>query len=63
MLGMRCVECGESRWSLLGRVQKENRCPNCGMVMVEERRRPGARRTAGVTLPVERRDAPPSLSR
>jgi uncharacterized Zn finger protein (UPF0148 family) len=59
MFGKRCEECGETRWSLLGRDEGETPCPNCGTPMVEERRRPGARRRLATEAePVERRDAP-----
>jgi predicted nucleic acid-binding Zn ribbon protein len=56
MYGLRCNECGEVRWSILGRSDdRDTECPACGAVMVEERRHPGHKRaTAGL----ERRDAP-----
>jgi len=42
MFGLRCVDCGEVRWSVLGRLQDVDRtCPGCGARMVEERRHPG----------------------
>ena len=42
MFGMRCEECGEVRWSILGRSDESTgSCPICGGEMVEERRHPG----------------------
>ena len=42
MFGLRCVDCGEVRWSVLGRFQDVDRtCPACGAQMREERRHPG----------------------
>jgi uncharacterized Zn finger protein (UPF0148 family) len=39
---MRCEECGEVRWSILGRSDDgTTACPMCGGTMVEERRHPG----------------------
>jgi uncharacterized paraquat-inducible protein A len=56
MFGLRCKECDEVRWSILGRSQdRDTECPACGAVMVEERRHPGHRR---ITAGAERRDAP-----
>jgi hypothetical protein len=56
MFGWRCEDCGEVRWSILGRDRDEPReCPACGAAMTEERRHPGR---AGAPLPSERRDAP-----
>ncbi len=56
MDAVRCVKCGETRWTLfsgsLARLLGE-RCRWCGGEMVVERRRPG---TSGHTLVVERRD-------
>jgi DNA-directed RNA polymerase subunit RPC12/RpoP len=56
MFGLRCNECGEVRWSILGRSdERDTECPACGTTMVVERRHPGHRRAkAGL----ERRDAP-----
>jgi hypothetical protein len=55
MFGMRCEECGELRWSILGRPQEQEvECPACGALMIEERRRPGRPGTRSG----ERRDAP-----
>jgi hypothetical protein len=51
---MRCQECGEVRWSILGRAEEISECPACGGEMVEERRHPGRRSRARA----ERRDAP-----
>ena len=57
MYGWRCQDCGEVRWSILGRGKDEPReCPACGAPMVEERRHPGRRTAAEVVA--ERRDAP-----
>ena len=54
MIGWRCEECGEVRWSLLGRDKAEHKdCPACGAAMTEERRHPGRRAARVVT---ERRD-------
>ncbi len=56
MYGLRCEECGEVRWSILGRpTEDDQECPMCGAVMVPERRRPG--RGSMVGRP-ERREAP-----
>lgn len=42
MVGMRCDDCGEVRWSIFGRAQDESaECPACGAAMVAERRQPG----------------------
>lgn len=42
MFGTRCAECGEVRWSILGRNEDEpGECPACGATMTVERRRPG----------------------
>lgn len=57
MFGKRCDDCGEVRWSVLGRDTQETACPNCGTTMVDERRRPGTRRP-DVEHAQERRDAP-----
>lgn len=56
MFGLRCNECGEVRWSILGRPgERDQECPACGAQMVEERRHPGHRRANAGS---ERRDAP-----
>jgi putative FmdB family regulatory protein len=48
MYGFRCDECGEVRWSILGRSEEKHiECPACGAQMVEERRRPGRRASDG----------------
>jgi hypothetical protein len=53
VFGMRCKECGEVRWSILGRSDESaTSCPMCGGAMVEERRHPGRR----VRALKERRD-------
>lgn len=57
MFGKRCESCGEVRWSILGLDTKPQRCPCCGEVMVDERRRPGSREQA--ERGTERREAPP----
>lgn len=58
MFGLRCKECGEVRWSILGRSdERDPECPACGAQMVEERRHPGRRRT-DAKAGGERRDAP-----
>ena len=42
MFGLRCMECGEVRWTLFGRpTETDPTCPVCGAEMVEERRHPG----------------------
>lgn len=58
MFGKRCEECGEVRWSILGRTaQKEPvECPACGAEMTDERRHPGTRSAEFA----ERRDAAPT---
>ena len=58
MFGKRCEDCGEVRWSILGRDTEETKCPNCGTTMVDERRYPGTRRPRGAQQSGERRDAP-----
>lgn len=57
MFGMRCEECGEVRWSILGRAESRLECPACGAQMVEERRQPGRSLAGGGGG--ERRDAAP----
>lgn len=59
MNGMRCERCGEVRWSIFGRGEKNPDCPCCGERMVPERRYPG-RRAARLTG--ERRQAPSAAS-
>jgi len=55
MFGRRCTECGEVRWSILGRSDDSVQdCPACGGPMVEERRHPGRRSSRRS----ERRDQP-----
>lgn len=44
---MRCEECGEVRWSILGRAEEGCECPQCGAGMTAERRRPGRREPFG----------------
>jgi predicted RNA-binding Zn-ribbon protein involved in translation (DUF1610 family) len=47
VFGTRCEECGEVRWSILGRSDASaHACPICGGAMVEERRHPGRRARA-----------------
>jgi len=54
VFGMRCADCGEVRWSILGRaVEGRSECPACGGAMIEERRHPGRLRWSKD----ERRDA------
>jgi hypothetical protein len=53
---VRCLECGETRWTLFGETLEhmlEQPCQVCGGKTVVERRRPGTSRR---TPPVERRD-------
>ena len=54
MFGRRCVDCGEVRWSILGRAGQMAECPACGGETVEERRHPGRRSLRRA----ERRDQP-----
>jgi len=44
MHGVRCLACGETRWSLFGRSVEEllRPCELCGGETAVERRRPGA---------------------
>jgi hypothetical protein len=58
MQGLRCPECGETRWHLLPvKLAEGTPCVICGARMVAERRRPGRgprslaaeRRTTGAT--------------
>jgi ribosomal protein S27E len=55
MYGLRCEDCGEVRWSILGRAADGAACPACGAPMIEERRRPG-RHPAAAADDAERRD-------
>jgi len=56
MRAIRCVECGDTRWSILGiAVREPGRCQMCGGQMVRERREP--LNAPGKVL-VERRDLP-----
>ena len=63
MDAVRCLRCGETRWSLFsGSFQRllEEPCQACGGETVIERRRPGS----GARRPfVERRDSPRTSSR
>ena len=45
MFGMRCMECGEVRWSILAAAEhpEDGRCDACGKPLSVERRRPGRR--------------------
>ncbi len=53
MDAIRCLDCGDVRWSLMGLKGRPGACTMCGGEMVPERRRP----TPGATLtPAERRD-------
>jgi hypothetical protein len=54
MDAIRCLDCGDVRWSLMGLKGRPGKCTMCGGEMVPERRRPT---TAAMTLPSERRDA------
>ena len=48
MNAVRCLECGDVRWSFLGLTTKEPaRCELCGGAMVTERRRPDGLRRGG----------------
>jgi hypothetical protein len=53
MDAIRCLDCGDVRWSLLGLKGRPGECTMCGGEMVPERRRPAAG-TPG--LAAERRD-------
>jgi hypothetical protein len=58
MMGKRCRECGDVRWSIIARVVEqaaEQECPVCGGAMVPERRLPGR----GGAFGRDRRDAAP----
>ena len=54
MDAIRCLDCGDVRWSLMGLKGKPGACTMCGGEMVPERRRPAVGAMAG---PAERRDA------
>lgn len=57
MDAIRCLDCGDVRWSLMGLKGKPGQCTMCGGAMVPERRRPatghpvslGERRDCAVT--------------
>lgn len=53
MDAIRCLECGDVRWSLIGLHGPLGTCELCGGEMVPERRRPSV---TGGRPPVERRD-------
>ena len=53
MEAIRCLDCGDVRWSLMGLKGRPGRCTMCGGEMVAERRRPA---TGPHTTPSERRD-------
>ena len=53
MDAIRCLDCGDVRWSLMGLKGRPGNCTMCGGEMVPERRRP----TPGAMMsPGERRD-------
>ena len=52
MDAIRCLDCGDVRWSLMGLKGRPGNCTMCGGEMVPERRRP----TAAAISPGERRD-------
>src|SRR5687767_2194257 len=52
MDAIRCVDCGDVRWSLMGLKGKPGKCTMCGGEMVPERRRPAS----GNFASSERRD-------
>ena len=53
MDAIRCLDCGDVRWSLMGLKGRPGSCTMCGGEMVAERRRP----TSGaMPSPAERRD-------
>jgi len=57
MEAVRCIRCGETRWSLFSSSQAkalELPCEACGGPTVIERRHPG---TGGARPPIERRSA------
>ncbi len=53
MDAIRCLDCGDVRWSLMGLKGRPGACTMCGGEMVPERRRPSG---APISLG-ERRDA------
>ena len=53
MDAIRCLDCGDVRWSLMGLKGTPGPCTMCGGEMVPERRRPAA---SAVTAAAERRD-------
>ena len=53
MDAMRCLECGDVRWSLIGFAEDTGTCELCGGETVPERRQPAGMSRGGV----ERRDA------
>jgi hypothetical protein len=55
MEAIRCLSCGETRWSLFGRAKPGAACPSCGGATAVERRRPGTQPPRRPP-PVERRD-------
>jgi len=62
--GLRCPECGETRWHLLPiKLEAGHDCVLCGTEMVPERRRPGRKRkqpgAERRTRPMLTGDAPP----
>ena len=53
MDAIRCLDCGDVRWSLMGLKGRPGKCTMCGGEMVAERRRP----TGGPMMSLaERRD-------
>lgn len=62
MRGLRCPDCGETRWHLMPvRLAEEPKCTICGGAMLTERRRPGRGRDRDV-LVTERREQPAATS-
>jgi ribosomal protein S27E len=55
---VRCIHCGETRWSLFSSAVPPSSCDLCGGEMVIERRRPGK---GPRRLPVERRAGGPGV--
>jgi hypothetical protein len=56
MEGLRCTNCGETRWHLFPvPLDARHECVVCGAGMVTERRRPGRARKL---IPLERRTMP-----
>jgi hypothetical protein len=61
MDAVRCLRCGETRWSFLSGTQERllvEPCESCGGTVVRERRRPGTQHAA---LQPERRERGPRL--